>query len=110
MNSSLGRQGEAGGFNLASVDHYQPLFCQVMIFIASCILVAAVVTCSALVYNVRSSEHSAHGMWEHSWSHMSSMKIMKRVGEMTQPCGTPLIFTLELVCPSSLTHANLWNK
>ena len=81
-----------------------------MMFIASCIQVAAVVTCSALVHNARSSACSARGMGEDSWSQMSSMKIMKRVGEMTPPCGTPLIFTEKLVCPSSLTHADLWNK
>ena len=53
----------------------------------------------------RSSAYSAHGMWEDSWSHMSSMKIMKRVGEMTPPCGTPsLIFTevtLSVAYPST---------
>ena len=43
-------------------------------------------------------------------SQMSSVKIMKRVGEMTPPCGTPLIFTEELVCQSTLTPADLWNK
>ena len=82
-----------------------------MRFIASCILVAAVVTCSASVHNARSSAFSARGMWEDSWSQMSFMKIMKRVGEMTPPCETPyLIFTEEVVCPSSLIRADLWNK
>ena len=78
--------------------------------IAPCIMNAAVVTCSALVQNTMSSACSARGMWEDSWSQMSSMKIVKRVGEMTPPCWTPLIFTEELVCPSSLTRADLWNK
>ena len=78
-----------------------------MRFIASCIMMAAVVTCCALVHNAC----RACGMLEDSCSQMSSMKIMKRVGEMTPPCGTPsLIFTEELVCPSSLTCADLWNK
>ena len=82
-----------------------------MRFVASCILMAAVVTCSALVHNARSYACSARGMWEDGWSQMSSMKIMKRVGEMTPPCGTAsLILTEEVVCPSSLTRADLWNK
>ena len=72
---------------------------------------ATVVICSALVHNAMSSACSARGMWEGSWSQMPSMKTMKRVGEMTPPCGTPsLIFTEELFCPSSLTLADLWNK
>ena len=81
-----------------------------MRFIASCILIAAVVACSPLVHNARSYACSAHWMWEDSWSQMSSMKIMKRVGEMTPPCGTSLIFTEELICLPSLTRADLWNK
>ena len=82
-----------------------------MRFIASCILMAAVITCSALVHSARSSACSARGMWEDSWPQTSSLKIMKRVGEMTPPCGTSsLIFTEELVCPSSLTRADLLNK
>ena len=81
-----------------------------MRFIASCILMAAVVTCSPLVHNARSFACSARGMWEDSWSQMSSMKIMKRVGEMTPLCGTPRIFIEELVCPPSLTRADLWSK
>ena len=60
-----------------------------MRFIASRILMAAVVTCSGLVHNTRLSACSARGMWEDSWSQMSSMKIMRRVGKMTPPCGTP---------------------
>ena len=61
-------------------------------------------------YKVRSSSCSGRGMREDSWSQMSSMKIMKGMGEMTPPWGTPLIFTEELVCPSSLTLTDLWNK
>ena len=81
-----------------------------MRFIVSCILMAAVVTCSALVHNARSSACSARGMWEDIWKQMSSMKIMKGVGEMTPPCGTSLVFAEELVCPSSLTRVDHWNK
>ena len=74
-----------------------------MRFITSCIWMAAVFTYSTLVHNSRSFACSAHGMWEDSWSQMSSMKITKRVGERTPPCGTPsLIFTEELFCPSNL--------
>ena len=83
-------------------------------FIASYILMAAVVICSALVHNARSSACSAHGMMKDirdDEGQMSSMKIMKSVGEVTPRCGAPsLIFTEELVCPSSLTRADLWNK
>ena len=112
MNSTFSEDGEK---QVASVsvlliitDHS---FAQSeMRFIASCILLAAAVSCSALVHNARSSARSAHGMCEDSYSQMSPMKIMKIVGEMTPPCGTPLIFTEELVCPSSLTCADLWNK
>ena len=53
-----------------------------MRFIASCILMAVMVTCSALVNSTRSSACSACGMCEDSCSQMSSMKIMKRVGKM----------------------------
>ena len=82
-----------------------------MRFIASCILIAAVVTCSALVHNARSSACGDHRMCEDSCSKMSSVEIMKRMGEMTPPCWAPsLIFIEELVCPSSLTRADLWNK
>ena len=39
---------------------------------------------------------------------MSSMKMIKSVGEMTPPCGTPsLRFTRLLVCLSSFTLAVL---
>ena len=62
-----------------------------MRFIGACILMAAVVTCSALVHNARSSACSAHWMWEDSWSQMSSVKVMKKVGAVTPPCGTSLI-------------------
>ena len=82
-----------------------------MRFIASCILMAAVVTCSALVHNARSSACRAHRMWEDGWSQMSSMNILKRMCEMNLLRGTSsLIVTEELVCLSSLTHADLWNK
>ena len=39
-----------------------------MRFIASCIMMAAVVTYSDLVHNARLSTCSARGMWEDSWS------------------------------------------
>ena len=53
-----------------------------MRFTASYILMAAVVTCSALGHKARSSACSSRGMWVDSWSQMSLRKIMKRVGEM----------------------------
>ena len=37
-----------------------------MRFIASCLLMATLVTCSALVHNARLSTCSARGMWEDS--------------------------------------------
>ena len=112
MNSSLleDREKQAASVLVLLIITNHSLAQSEMRLIASRILMAAVVTCSTLVHNARSSACKARGMWEDSWSQMSSMKIMKRVGEMTPPCGTPLIFIEELVCPSNLTRADLWNK
>ena len=41
---------------------------------------------------------------------MLLMYRRKSVGEMTPPCGTPLIITLSLMYPSSLTFADLSHR
>ena len=85
---SLWRQGEASVFLLLIITNH--FFAQSEVrFIASSILMTVVVTCSAFVHNGRSSACSAHGMWVYSWSQMSPVKLIKRVDEMTPPCGTP---------------------
>ena len=109
MNSSVlgDRENQAASVLVLLIITNHSVALSEMRFIASCILMDAMVT---LVHNAMSSTCSARGMWEDRWSQMSSMKIKKRVGEMTPPCGTPLIFTEELVCPSNLTRAAFWNQ
>ena len=82
MNSSLLGDRErqvASVLVLLIITNHSVAQCE-MRFIASCNLMAAVVTFSALVHNSRSSACSARRMCEGSCSQVSSMKIMKRVG------------------------------
>ena len=75
MNSSLlgDREKQVASVLLLLIITSHSFAQSEMRFIASCILMAAVVNCSALVHNARSSTCSTRGMLEDRWSQMSSM-------------------------------------
>ena len=71
-------------------------------FAASCSLSCAVVACSSVHHITRSSAYIAHLTASGSCLIRSLMKIRKRVGDRTPPCGTPCLRRIFLLLALSM--------